>query len=401
MDQFISTDDARERILREIEPLPAVRRLIADVIGQTLAEDVAAPADVPAFDNSAMDGYGFRWADRNEPLQMVGESAAGVPYDGNVGAGQAIRIMTGARVPPGVDTVAMREICEADGDTVRIEASEAKGEGANIRRRATYMRSGAAALRRGARLGGAELGVLASFGRTVVYVVRRPRVTIVTTGTELVEPDRSIGNGQIVNSNAFMLEGLLRAAGAEPTVLPIVPDDPEATAAALTDADRSSDLVVSVGGVSVGDYDYVREVLNDLTGGMQFWKVRMKPGKPLAFGRSSRNGTPFIGLPGNPVSSFVGFHQFVAPVVAALSGREHVTPVRLSATLAHDIRSTPHRRQYLLGTADRSGGKLAFHPFESQSSGNVLITCGCTALGLVEEGVSALSAGDPIDVELL
>jgi molybdopterin molybdotransferase len=199
-----------------------------------------------------------------------------------------------------------------------------------------------------------------------------------------------------------MVESLVRQAGGDPTVLPIVPDDEDATREAIRGLDATVDIAVTIGGVSVGDYDFVREVLDEETGGMSFWKVRMKPGKPLAFGMLAA-GTPVIGLPGNPVSSFVGFHQFVRPALAVLqgAGAEDALLTRIRARAATDIRSTPRRRQYLLGNLLTTGEELCFEPHPSQSSGNVLSTCGADAFGLVDEGVDHIDAGEWMDVEIL
>lgn len=403
MDQFITVEEARAQIVAALQPVGAERLMLRDALGRRLCESIAAPWDSPAFDNSAMDGYAFRWEDRSESLRLVGESAAGAPFAGAVGAREAVRIMTGAKLPDGADTVAMQEHCEASKDEVRITQESPKGAGANIRRQGEYMAAGTDVLRIGDELGAAEIGLLSSFGRTVVYAHRTPRVGIVTTGSELVEPDREPGDSQIVNSNAYMLEGLVRQAGGDPTVLPIVPDTEEATREALRDVGRAADLVVTVGGASVGDYDFIRGVLEELTGGMEFWKVRMKPGKPLAFGVLSEGRVPVIGLPGNPASSFVGFHQFVRPALAVLRGASPKSAMlpRLRIATTTELRSSPRRRQYIAGRLETTDGVARFRAHPDQSSGNVLVTCGTQALALVDEGVSLIEAGSLVDVELL
>lgn len=403
MDTFITVEDARDRILSRLRTVGAERVTLTDAAGRYIAESIVAPWDSPAFDNSAMDGFAFRWSDRDEILTVIGESAAGHPFDGSVGPGEAVRIMTGAAVPDGADSVAMREICQEKDGKLSVTEEPSRGEGANIRLQGEYMAAGEPVLRKRDRLGGAEIGLLAMFGRTVVYVSRRPRVAIVTTGSELVEPDREPGPGQIINSNAYMIESLVRDAGGEPTVLPIVPDDEDATREAIGSLDATVDLVLTIGGVSVGDYDFVRDVLDETTGGMAFWKVRMKPGKPLAFGQLSKNETPVIGLPGNPVSSFVGFHQFVRPALQVLQGAAaDETPLRrVRAKTSTPIRSTPRRRQYVLGALEQGGGESHFVPHASQSSGNVLTTCRTSAFGIVEEGVDRIEAGAALDVQIL
>mgnify|MGYP006195508261 CR=1 FL=1 len=396
MNTFISVEEAREAILERIAAVSSERVTLADAAGRRLREEIIAPFDAPAFDNSAMDGFALRAAEANGPLRVVGESAAGAPYHGALASGEAVRIMTGATIPADADCVVMRENAVVDEAGLRV--TEPPQVGANIRRRGAYLQAGAIALAAGSLVRPADVGLLATFGRTVVYVGRRPRVTIVTTGSELVEPDRPLRDGQIVNSNAYMLEALVRATGTNVTVAPIVPDDAAATRDALESATRSADLLLTVGGVSVGDYDFVRAVLDELSGGMQFWKVRMKPGKPLAFGMLAGR-VPAIGLPGNPVSSFVGFHQFVRPALAALAGapRAQTGLMRTTAKAACAIRSTPARRQYVLGAIEGE----SFRPYPDQSSGNPLVMRGCTALGIIDEGVSAIESGAAIVVELL
>lgn len=400
VETFISVEEAREAILSRVHRLASQRVLLSDALHRRLAETISAPEDSPAFDNSAMDGFAFRYAECRHELEVVGESAAGKPFEGEMSSGQAVRIMTGAAVPAGADSVAMREVCEVTGDTLRINEEVQVGE--HIRKRGSYAARGEAVLSPGDLLGPAEIGLLASFARTVVYVTRRARVAIVTTGSELVEPDRLPGEGQIVNSNAFMLEALCHTVGALPVVVPIVEDTESATRTALEAASEAADLVVTVGGVSVGDYDFVRGVLDDMAGGMQFWKVRMKPGKPLAFGMIDGR-RPVIGLPGNPVSSFVGFHQFVRPAVAVLQGtpRTQADLRRVELPTANDIRSTPKRRQFVLGAIDARPEGAQFVSQPDQSSGNLLAMRGCGALGIVDEGISFVPAGTPLLVEYL
>lgn len=403
MNQFVSVAEARATILGALTPLGAQRLTLTHASGRRLFESVAAPADSPAFDNSAMDGFAFRFSDAGHELRVVGESAAGVPFVGEVQAGEATRIMTGAMMPAGCDTVAMREICTVDGDTLTIDWTAVDGASQHVRRRGSYMRAGERVLTPAALLRPADIGLLASFGRTVVSVFRQPRVGIITTGSELVEPDCTLGPGQIFNSNAYMLEALVHASGAAALVAPVVPDDEDATRSAFRDLGAKVDLLLTVGGVSVGDYDYVRQILDEETAGMAFWKVRMKPGKPLAFGMLRPHGVPVIGLPGNPVSSFVGYHQFVRPALDVLQGAAPSDcgprTLRLRTTAA--ITSTPHRQEYVIGHIDASSGEASFTPHVGPSSGNLVSMHRCDAFGVVDEGVSAVAAGDWVEVEIL
>ncbi len=393
MNKLLTVEEARRAILDHGKALSAERVVITDAVGRYLAEDVEAPSDVPAFDNSAMDGYALRHGDRGHRT-IVGESAAGNPFDGTVEPGQAVRIMTGAAVPAGADTVVMREVCEVSQD--RLEVTEVIEPGSHIRRRGEFLERGRVALSAGARVSASDVGLLASFGRTVVYAGRRARVGIVATGSELCEPDRAPGAGQIVNSNAYMLEAMVRESGGVPTVAPIVPDDRSATLQTISSLASHCDLLLTIGGVSVGDYDYVRDVLEELSEGIEFWKIRMKPGKPLAFGVIAGR-TPAIGLPGNPVSSFVSFHQFVRPLLATMHGAppDSVSPTRRTLVAGEVIQSTERRHHFVVGRV--TDGE--FHSHGAQSSGNLILMHGATAFGIVPEGVARIERGAPIDVE--
>lgn len=411
MKRFITVEEARQQILERLPRLPAERVFLSQAPGRVLAESIEAPTNSPRFDNSARDGYAVRFADLEgdrPTLALVGSVAAGEMSGLQVEAGTAARIMTGAPVPDGADTIIMQEYCEVDEDagTVTVIDKPEEGRGAWVRKAGENMAKGEAVLEAGARLGAPDVGLLASFGRSVVKVARRPRVAIVSTGDELVEIDQEPGPGQIVNSNAYMLEALVHQVGGEAIVLPPAPDTEQAVRDTFEQAVQSADIVVSSGGVSVGDFDITRQVVDELTGGMNFWKIRMKPGKPLAFGTSSTGGrdVPLIGLPGNPNSCFVCFHQFVRPALAVMQGvaREDVVPRRLDAVLAKSVQSTPKRRVYLSGTLrSRPGDKPEFVPDDNQNSGNLRLFCGAEAFGVCEEGVASMAAGDEIAVELI
>ncbi|MFB6351178.1 MAG: molybdopterin molybdotransferase MoeA, partial [Bradymonadaceae bacterium] len=253
-----------------IEPLGTERIFVDRADGRYIAEPIVAPDDVPRFDNSSRDGYAVRWADidtGDADLEVVGESAAGHTASRELGPGEAIRIATGGKVPDGADTVVMQENCQRSGDTVTIPEPPADGRGAWIRHAGSYLERGEAVTDPGARLGPAEIGLLASFRDSRIEVFRRPRVAVVSTGDELVDIDSEPGEGQIVNSNAYLLESLLEEAGADPIVLPTAPDDADAIRSAFRSAIASADAVISSGGVSVGDYDEVGGIVDELTGG--------------------------------------------------------------------------------------------------------------------------------------
>jgi molybdopterin molybdotransferase len=408
MSTFIAVEDAQEQILSGI-PLTSVERVhLGAGADRFLATSIRAPWNSPRFDNSAMDGYALRWDDLTPlpaTLDIAGESSAGTPADRVVQPGQAFRISTGAAIPSGADTVVPRELCEAGPERVTVEESPSKGKGANIRYAGTYLSAGDTAIMAGTQLGGAEIGLLASFGRPIIEVHARPRVGIISTGDELVDLGQTPGPGQIINSNAYMLEALVARHGGIPRVYPTAPDDRRAIAETFKRAIADCDLVLSSGGVSVGDHDHVGQVVDELCEGMTFWKVRMKPGKPLAFGRANPKGraVPIIGLPGNPGAGFVAFHLYIRPALAVAQGAsiaEAPLP-QTRAILNGGARGSRGRRAYLAGRVTSEGPNLAFQPLPHQSSGNPALFAGANALGIVEEGRGRLDDGADIAVHLL
>jgi len=408
METFIGVEEARSRILSVLEPLGTERVFLSEASDRHIAENITAPEDLPRFDNSSRDGFAVRWEDieaGEATLEIVGEAAAGHTVDRPLEPGEAIRIATGGRVPPGADTVVMQECCELEGDTVTVREPPSKGRGAWIRPAGRYLSAGDAAIESGTRLSSAEIGLLASFQHARLEVHRRPTVAIVSTGDELVDIETEPGDGELVNSNAYLLESLVERAGAIPTVLPTAPDDAEAVRSTFDRAVDAADLVASSGGVSVGDHDEVREVVDELTGGMTFWKIRMKPGKPLAFGTTDdERSIPLLGLPGNPNSCFVGFHQFLEPALRVLQGadsEELVERPRFRAELASSVDSTPRRRHYLAGRIEKTenGNMPTFVPAPRQQSGDPALFCGRDVFGLVPEGIDSMEARDVIEVE--
>ncbi|WP_158542427.1 molybdopterin molybdotransferase MoeA [Lujinxingia litoralis] len=402
MSHFISVEDALLHIL-DAAPRQGTERVgLSDAPGRYLAAPINAPADVPAFDNSAMDGIVVRRDDLTalpRTLPLVGESAAGHPADRELGPAQAMRISTGARIPQHADQVIPRELCDFGDGEVTVRELPAHD---HIRRAGDYLSQGRPALFPGQRLDAASIGLLASFNIAALSVVRRPRVTIIATGDELVELGQEPGPGQLVNSNAYMIEALAKRCGATTRVLPITPDRYEAVRAAFEEACATSDLVLSIGGVSVGEHDHVRRVLDERSSGMTFWKIRMKPGKPLAFG-TTEGGTALVGLPGNPASSFVGFQLFVRPLLACAQGvpRDQASLPRVNAVLDAPVQGAGRRRTYLAGQWYAQRGVMHFAPLSDQSSGNPALFAGATALGIVEEGIDSLSAGASLPMLLL
>jgi len=350
----ITVEEARELVLARIAALDTERVALLDALGRVLGEDVVSDIDVAPFDNSAMDGYAVRAvdvadasADSPVVLDVVEYIPAGVAPTVTVATGEASRIMTGAPMPEGADAVVMIERTEAGaadgapGGTVEILAPVKAGE--NVRYRAEEVRAGEAVLVKGEVVGAAAIGLAASVGHQTLTVNRRPRVAIVSTGDELVEVSERPGPGQIRNSNSYSLAAQVLAAGAEPHTLGIARDNVEHTRSLLGRASEF-DLMITTGGVSMGDLDVVKGVLEEI-GELEFWKVAMRPGAPQTFG--TIGGTPFFGLPGNPTSTMVGFELFVRPAIRKMAGFATLDRPRVSATLSHDVRKKAARRYFM------------------------------------------------------
>lgn len=398
--QFLSVDNARTTILRTIAPLGVERIMLNQALGRVLGEPVVSPIDWPRFTNSAMDGYGVRWEDVEDgaaTLEIQGEIPAGTFINAELHSGHAYRIMTGAPLAPGIDTVVKREDTdESVGRMVTITTPPTQG--ANIRHQGEDFSRGEILFSPGISIDSGMVGLLASFGRCRVTAHRQPRVAIISTGDELVELDEAVGDGQIINSSSYMLEAMVRSAGGIPVVNPIVRDERKAVEAAFDHAQRSADLVVSIGGVSLGDYDLVQDVILKRSSDVSFWKIKMKPGKPLAFG--NMNGLPLIGLPGNPVSSFVTFVQFVRPIIRRLQNASDVTLSRVTALLSQPLTGPRGRPEYVRGNLSVSARGATFEPLDRQGSGNLRSVAGVNALGLVP-AEERLEVGDEIVVERL
>jgi molybdopterin molybdotransferase len=390
-------EDARARILAAVEPLGQTETVsLHQALHRVLAEPVAAAIDVPAHTNSAMDGYALRGTDVAEPgtaLKLIGESFAGRPFQGLVGPGECVRIMTGAVVPEGSDTVIMQEQTEREGDQVRFEKPAKPG--ANVRPAGEDLRRGDTALHPGRWLTPADLGVLASVGVPEVRVRRKPKVAFFSTGDELKPVGQTLEPGQIHDSNRYTLFGMLTELGVEIEDLGIVPDQREALDEALQKASRC-DAVLSTGGASVGDADYVVEALEKL-GNVGFWQVAMKPGRPLAFGKI--NQAWFFGLPGNPVSAMVTFLQLVRPALVRLAGAMPMLPVQIQLPVTGAIRKKPGRREFQRGRLITSDGRLAVSPFGHQGSGVLRSMSEADCLINLAPDVGDVTAGDLVVVE--
>ena len=371
---MLSVEEASKTVAARIQRLAVEQVSLQDARGRILAEDVIAPRALPSFDNSAMDGYAARSAELPATLPVVASVAAGRALADALPAGVAVRILTGAPVPAGLDTVVMQEDATLAGSLVTLPASRV---GENIRRAGEDIATGELAVRAGTRLDAAELGLLAALGVTQVSVVRAPRVAIIATGDELVAADQPLGPGQIVDSSAHSLAALVADCGGVPTYLGVAKDDLAATTALITSA-LAHDVVITTGGVSVGDRDHVRAALAAAGVEPELWKVAMKPGKPFAFGL--RGTVPVFGLPGNPVSTYVAFELFVRPALLAMQGAAITTRPRAPVSLAGGYRKQAGRTHYLRATVIRMGAQLVAKPHPKQGSAMLTSLVGCNAL---------------------
>jgi molybdopterin molybdotransferase len=395
---MISVADAQARILAEVGRVaPPEVVPVGDCLGRVLAEDVRAAVDVPPTDNSAVDGYAVRSADIPvtglRQLRVVGDLPAGAAFDATLGPGEALRIMTGAPVPAGADTVYPQEVVERSGPAVRIPWSPV---GVNVRHRGEDVRAGTAVLPAGSVLRPQELGVAASLGLPQLLVRQRPRVAILSTGDEVVEPGDARKPGQIFDSNRFSLHGLVEAAGGEPTDHGIVPDLYDVLHARLRAAAATADIVLTSGGVSVGDYDLVKAVLQD-AGGIDFWQVAMQPGRPLAVGRIG--AAHFFGLPGNPVASMLTFHLFVRPALWKLAGRSDLFPPRFHAVAMEPMSKKTGRREFKRGILSYTGQRWEVRITGPQGSGILTSMTLANCFVVIEEERGDVAAGDTVSVE--
>ncbi len=365
--------------LTDIETVPLMASM-----GRVLAADQVAQIDVPPADNSAMDGFAVRFDDLAPGTtlavsQRIPAGHKSVP----LATGTAARIFTGAEMPAGADTVVMQENCDYDGQKVMVNKLPTGGRGDNVRPRGQDISCGSLLLAAGTVLGARELGVLASIGIANVEVLRRLKVAIVSTGDELVEPGQGLEKGQIYNSNRYLLTGLLQSMGAEVTDAGCAGDKPAAIEALLRKAAESADCVISTGGVSVGDEDHVKAVLQSL-GQLDFWKIAIKPGKPLAFGMLC--GKPFFGLPGNPVSAFVTFTVLVNPFLGALQGRGFHETRQRRMTAGFSTSRPASRQAYLRAVVEQRDGLDTAVLLPNQSSGALTSARSADVLAIVPAG---------------
>ncbi|WP_444908473.1 molybdopterin molybdotransferase MoeA [Microbulbifer sp. TRSA005] len=360
-------ESAREKLLEALSPISGTETLpLAQAAGRVLAEDVISTVNLPPCDNSAMDGYALRFEDLASglPLELIGKSFAGAPFDGVVNPGTCVRIMTGAAVPAGADTVVMQENVDAQEESIRINGEVRPGD--HIRRCGEDVAEGASLLKAGERISVPHIALLAAAGVGTVAVVRKPVIALFSTGDELRQPGEALGKGDIYDSNRIALLAALDQLDLEILDLGILPDNKQAITNALQRASQEADAIITSGGVSVGEADYTREVLEEL-GEIGFWKVAMKPGKPFAFG--FLQGTPFFGLPGNPVSALVTFYQLAVPALSVMKGDLWTGPQTLQAKLLKPLKKKPGRTDFQRGVyGTDENGVLVVEPVGTQGS---------------------------------
>ncbi len=401
---LLPVSDARRRMASSISPINDAETVhLSDALARVLAKDIHSPRAVPPQSNSAMDGYAISRdsipSSGETTLQLIGTAWAGKPCDQTVEQGQAIRIFTGAIMPTGADTVVIQEHAMQVDATVRIDADVQAGK--NVRPVGEDVQLGECVLRAGTTMGAAEIGVLASLGIDTVDVIRKIRVAFFSTGDELRTLDGHAGTelplGMLFDSNRYTLKALLTSPAIEIIDLGVVPDDADKTRAALSDAAKQADLVVTSGGISAGDADFVAQVFQE-QGQVSFWKLAMRPGRPLAFGHV--NDAVFFGLPGNPVAVVVTYLQFVKPAIKQLQGAIRVEPVTLSAISSSAMRKTPGRMEFQRGMLSHNDhGQLTVASTGKQGAGRLTSVAQADCLIVLEPEQGKVEVGDAVKVQ--
>jgi molybdopterin molybdotransferase len=401
----LSVAEAQSLVLDAARPLGLEVVATRDALARVIGEAVDSPRTLPPADNSAMDGFAVRAEDveaatpeRPVELPIAFEVAAGSQLDRPLRAGEAARIFTGAPLPPGADTVVRQEDTSWDNERVRIRVAAA--EATNVREAGEDVRAGDRVLDAGTPIRPAEIGMLAALGRTVVAVHQRPRVAVLSGGDELVEPDEPVSGGRIVSSNSYSISAQCREVGAEPVYLGIARDTPEDVERRLR-AGRFADVLVSSAGVSVGDRDHMRGVLEKLGCTLEFWGVEMKPGYPVAFGRFADGGPLVFALPGNPVSAMVTFEQFVRPALRKLAGHRALFRPSIEARLSHALTKTAGRLHFVRVVLERRDGEVFATSTGSQSSGVLISMSRADGLLIFPADATELAEGASARVQIL
>ena len=415
---MLSVEEARSRILEMFQPLESERKPILEALGQVLAGDVSSPMSIPPLANSAMDGYAVQSSDITgatpdtpTSLRVIGQVAAGQLPQNEVVPGTAVRIMTGGPIPPGADTVVpFEDTDEYDlksrgmglSDIAEIKVNIGASEGSNVRPAGQDISKGQTVLKKGMLLRPSEIGVLASVGRDMVEVVRRPVVAVIATGDELLEPGGPIAPGKIYDSNSYSVAAAVLRYGGVPLFLGIARDNLESMNAKLEEG-LDADLLLTSAGVSRGDYDIVKDLLAS-RGKVAFWSVRMRPAKPLAFGVFPRPGgrlVPHVGLPGNPVSALVAFEELVRPAILRMLGRTDLEKPTIRAELEEDVVNTDGRRVFARVVVTRRNGRYYACLTGDQGSGVLTSMALANGLAICPEDVPRMKAGEVVDVQML
>jgi molybdopterin molybdotransferase len=405
----LPVERARELILGLLGPVAGHERLfVRQALDRVLAADVISPIDVPSHDNSAMDGWALRFGDLaaagETRLKNIGTAFAGRAFDGKVGAGETVRIMTGAVLPQGVDCVVIQEVAKVDGDAVIIPPGQRQGQ--NTRRAGEDLQAGRAAISAGRKLRPAEIGIIASLGIGEVSVRRRVRVALFSTGDELCSIGSPLAEGAVYDSNRYTLWGMLTRLGCEVIDMGVVKDDPAALEAAFREAAACSDAIITSGGVSVGEADFIKQLMTQL-GEVAFWKIAMKPGRPMAFGRiqpegAGRPGAWLFGLPGNPVAVMVTFYQFVLPAILKLAGVDPLKLVpALPARCVETMKKGRGRTEFQRGILFQENGEWCVRPTGAQGSGVLRSMAEADCFIVLEHERETVGAGETVMVQLM
>ena len=398
----LRVDKAAEAIRACLTPISGTERIaIRASLGRVLAQEIVPQINVPGHDNSAMDGWAVRGEDLDSfseiSLQEIGKALAGRPYAGSVGAGECVRVMTGAVMPQGADSVVVQEVCRADKDRITIPAGQKAGQ--NVRAAGEDLKAGVAVLRPGQPVRAADLGLIASLGIAEVKVMRRLRVAFFSTGDELVSIGTPLAQGQVYDSNRYTLHGMLASLGVEIIDMGVVRDDPRKLEAAFAAAAAKADAIITTGGVSVGEADFVKQLMAKL-GEVLFWKIAMRPGRPMAFGKI---GNAYLfGLPGNPVAVMVTFHQFVRNALLVLGGRTDSLEIPLlNAVSVTAIRKVPGRTEYQRGVLYAENGTWKVRTTGQQGSGVLRSMSEANCYIVLEHERGSVEAGELVSVQLL
>lgn len=400
---MLSVEDARERVLSHAQPLSPLHLPLTDAHGCVAAEDIVAARDLPEFASSAMDGFAVRASDvaaatpsKPVELKVVGRALIGHRPEGTVGAGEAMRIATGAPIPAGADTIVPIENVAAEGDDL-VQASDGPTLGTHVRPRGEDVTEGDVLVPGGKRLGAPELGLLANAGHPAPLVHPRPRVVVLSTGDELVPPTETPSFGQVRDSNAFTIFGALREMGAMPVMAGIVPDDVESLRETVFNFEIQADAFVSSGGVSVGERDVVKAAFFR-RGEVDFYKVAMQPGMPQGFGHVE--GKPYFGLPGNPVSVFVSLEAFVRPAILKMMGRQQLFRPEVSAQLTGEVRGPRGKLQFARVEVRREKGGWTATPTGARGSNLISTVARANGLAMIPAGTETAPAGSSVNVML-